>query len=161
MKLGLTYKEIVDHADGTTDTMHESVEHISRFIGELKETHPELARKFLMEQYVLMNGEHIKEWLARKMVACMWHESDDGTVIKGQVVTPDEAMSLIADKPTEKQEKCRWDAYVAANAFSHDLGTISLSKSDIMKAAKAFWFHDDDFNESHKVYWYFKDWIFE
>ena len=30
-----------------------------------------------------------------------------------------------------------------------------------MKAAKAMWFHDEDMADKNKVYWYFRDWIFE
>ena len=63
-------------------------------------------------------------------------------------------------RPAEKQAKCKWDAYVAANAFAHDLGATGMSKADIMKAATAFWFHDEDLGNKHKVYWYFKDKIF-
>lgn len=160
MELELTYKQIVDWSKGDESKMHESVDQISAFIEEAKESHPEMARKFLKGQYEVMNGMHICENLARKMVACMWHETEDGKVVKGEAVTPEEAMVLVEDKSEEKQEKCRWDAYVAANAMMHDIAETGLSKSDIMKVAKHFYFHDDDFKEKHKVFWYFKDWIF-
>lgn len=156
----MKYSELVRSSKGSEETMRKSIENIDDFLDEMRQTSPKSVRCFMERQYEDMNGKHINETVAKMLVSKMYHTDSNGNTISGEAVTPDEAMSLISDKPTEKQEKCRWDAYVAANAFSHDLGTTSLSKSDIMKAAKAFWFHDDDFNESNKVYWYFKDWIF-
>ena len=157
----LNYKELIQSSQGSEDKMWESVEHVCRFLDELKGTHPEKVRKFMEAEYEALNGQHLNEWVARKMVQMMHHTAADGSTVKGEAVTPEEAMTLIADKPAEKQAKCKWDAYVAANAFAHDLGATGMSKADIMMAAKAFWFHDEDLGNKHKVYWYFKDWIFE
>lgn len=158
----LTYKEILESSKrGNETTMWDAVERVDCHIEKLRKAEPELAREFLQKEYESLNGQHLNEWIARKMVQMMHHTATDGSTVKGEAVTPEEAMTLIADKPAEKQAKCKWDAYVAANAFAHDLGATGMSKSDIMKAAKAFWFHDDDFDNKHKVYWYFRDWIFE
>lgn len=160
----MNFYEIVKHSKGDEAKMLESVKHISATVEALKEAHPELARKFMKEQYELMNGKHINEWLAKELVSKMWHKDANGNEIMGEAITPEEAMVLIADKTADKQAKCKWDAYVAANAFIHDLGKsgVPLSKADMLKLAKSFWYHDDDMGDScHKVYWYFKDWIFE
>ena len=111
-------------------------------------------------QYEAMNGKHINEWLAKKLVSKMFHTDANGNTVSGELVTPEEAMTLIADKPAEKQAKCKWDAYVAANTSVHDGIGSGVSKADILKLAKHTWFHDEDMKEPHKVYWYFKDWIF-
>ena len=160
----MNFYDIVKHSKGDETKMLESVKHVSETVERLEEVHPELARKFKKEQYELMNGRHINEWLAKELVSKMWHEDINGKEVMGEVVTPEEAMMLIADMTSEKQAKCKWDAYVAANAFAHDIGGsgVSLSKADMLKLAKSFWFHDDDMGDKcHKVYWYFKDWIFE
>ena len=157
----LKYSELVKSSKGDEEMMWQSVSHIEEFLEEVRKTEPEKVRKFMEAQYEAMNGEHINEWLAKKMVSKMYHTDANGNPVSGEAVTPEEAMTLIADKPAEKQAKCKWDAYVAANAFAHDLGTTGMSKADIMKASKAFWFHDEDLGNKHKVYWYFKDWIFE
>ena len=157
----LKYSELVKSSKGDEEMMWQSVSHVEEFLEEVRKTEPEKVRKFMEAQYEAMNGEHINEWLAKKMVSKMYHTDANGNPVSGEAVTPEEAMTLIADKPAEKQAKCKWDAYVAANAFAHDLGATGISKADIMKAAKSFWFHDEDLGNKHKVYWYFKDWIFE
>jgi len=140
--------------------MWESVDHVNMFLAELKETHPEMVRKFMEKEYEALNGKHINEWLARKIVQSMYHTAPDGKLVSGKAVTPEEAMALVADMPQDKQAQCKWDAYVAANAFAHDLATAGFNKAELMKAAKAFWFHDDDMADKNKVYWYFRDLIF-
>lgn len=160
----MNFIDIVKHSNGDEAKMWASVKHISATIEELKEAHPELARKFMQEQYELINGKHINEWLAKELVSKMWHKDANGNEVMGEAITPDEAMALISDKTDDKQAECKWDAYVAANAFAHDTGKsgVNLSKTDMLKLAKSFWYHDDDMGDNcHKVYWYFKDWIFE
>jgi DNA-directed RNA polymerase subunit F len=158
----LTYKEILESSKrGNESTMWDAVERVDCHIEKLRKTEPELAREFLQNEYEALNGQHLNEKIARKMVQMMHHTAADGSTVKGEAVTPDEAMTLIADKEVEKRAKCKWDAYVGANALAHDLGTTGLVKQEILKIAKAFWFNDEDFDNKHKVYWYFKDWIFE
>lgn len=158
----LTYKEILESSKrGNESTMWDAVERVDCHIEKLRKTEPELAREFLQNEYEALNGQHLNEKIARKMVQMMHHTDANGSTVKGEAVTPDEAMTLIADKEAEKRAKCKWDAYVGANALAHDLGTTGLVKQEILKIAKAFWFNDEDFDNKHKVYWYFKDWIFE
>lgn len=156
----LNYKELIQSSQGGEDKMWESVDRVCHLLDELKDTRPEMVRKFMEKEYEALNGQHLNEWIARKMVQMMHHTATDGSTVKGEAVTPEEAMTLIADKPAEKQAKCKWDAYVAANTTAHDLANVGLSKETLMKAAKAMWFHDEDLGNKHKVYWYFKDWIF-
>ena len=159
----MKYIDIVKHSKGDEALMWASVKHISETIDKLAEVHPELARTFKQEQYELMNGKHINEWVAKELVSKMWHKDINGKEVMGEAVTPEEAMMLISDMAPEKQAECKWDAYVAANAFAHDTGKsgVPLSKTDLLKLAKSFWFHDDDMSAGcHKVYWYFKDLIF-
>ena len=116
------------------------------------------------EQYELMNGKHLNEWIAKALVTNMWHKNASSNEVIGEQFSPEEAMAILSDQTPEQQAKCKWDAYVAVNAFAHDLGKsgVSLTKSDLFKLAKAFWFGDDDLSDSsHKVYWYFKDQIFK
>lgn len=156
----LKYSELVKSSKGNVEMMWLSVDHVEEFLEEVKKTMPEKVRAFMQEEYEDMNGQHINEWLAKKMVSMMFHTDANGNTVSGEAVTPEEAMALISDKPADKQAICKWDAYVAANAFMHDLGASGMPKSEIMKAAKHFWFHDEDMKEPNKVYWYFKDWIF-
>ena len=111
---------------------------------------------YFKEEYIAANGRHFNESLARKVVNSMWHEGKNGDRVEGEAVTPSESMRLLEGMDSKKAEKMQWDAYVAANATTHDIAMTGLSKNDIMNVAKWFWFHDDDMEEGcHKVFWYF------
>lgn len=112
--------------------------------------------EILLEEYIKQNGKNFNESLARAVVDGMWHTNAKGEVVKGEAVTPSEAMMLLDGMDTEKKAKLQWDAYVAANASIHDGIESGVLKSDILKLAKHFWFHDEDMEEGcHKVFWYF------
>lgn len=57
---------------------------------------------------------------------------------------------------SEDQRSFRWDAYVAANTFAHDLnGTNAYTNVDLLlKLSEKFWFEDEDFEDGNKIYWY-------
>ena len=40
----------------------------------------------------------------------------------------------------------------------HDLSNTGLSDAQIMNVARHFFFHDEDFSDENKVFWYF-EWI--
>jgi hypothetical protein len=170
MKLGMTYKDIIKHSPkGGEAMMWDAVERVDDLVAKLRKENPEMARDFLKGNYEAMNGRHINEWLAKEMVAKMWHEVTETTregkvkkKVSGELITPEGAMTLIDDMvDNDLEEKCKWDAYVAANAFMHDLSNTGQSKQVIMDLAKHFWFHDDDMGDPcGKVYWYFEDWIY-
>ena len=156
----ITFKQIVDSSKGSEETMHASVEHVSNFVEKIATVQPHLAKMFLQEQYELMNGQHLNEWLAKEIVSKMWHTAADGSSkVHGELISSSTAAQMIADWPADKQKAYRWDAYVAANAFAHDLHGVINDMQLLMKAAKAFWFGDED-RQGNKVYWYFKDEIF-
>lgn len=111
---------------------------------------------YFKDEYIAANGPHFNENLARLIVKDMWHEDKMGNRIEGEAVTPQEAQMLLQGMASEKMEKCRWDAYVAANATMHDIANTGLSKNDILNVAKYMWFHDDDSADGcHKIFWYF------
>lgn len=156
----ITFKQIVDSSNGSEETMHASVEHVSNFVEKVATVQPHLAKMFLQDQYELMNGQHLNEWLAKEIVSKMWNTAPDGkSKIHGELISRSDAAQMLSDWPVDKQEAYRWDAYVAANAFAHDLYGVINDKQVLMKAAKAFWFGDED-RQGNKVYWYFKDEIF-
>lgn len=157
----MNYYDIIKSSYGDEKQMWDAVAKVDGFLDKVAEHHPDLVRKFKEEQYEAMNGKHINEWLAKKLVADMWHTAADGkSEVYGELVSSSDAAQMIADWPSDKQMEWRWDAYVAANAFAHDLATVGMSKPDLMKAAKAFWLHDEDMPEGNKVYWYFKEKIY-
>jgi hypothetical protein len=157
----MDYMELIKSSYVNEEQMWDAIECVSSLLEKLRESHPEEVKELMISQYEAMNGKHINEWLAKKLVSNMWHTAADGkSEVYGELVSSSDAAQMIADWPSEKQIDWRWDAYVAANAFAHDLATVGMSKPDLMKAAKAFWLHDEDMPEGNKVYWYFKEKIF-
>ncbi len=154
----MNYTELIRSSYGSEEQMWDAVARVDGFLEQARKAHPGMVRDFMEQQYEAMNGKHINEWLAKKLVSEMWHTGPSGEKVMGEAVTPDEAMQLVSAYVTPEQYK--WDAYVAANAFAHDLGTTGIPKPEIMTAAKMFWFHDEDMPGGNKVYWYFKDRIF-
>ena len=156
----ITFKQIVDSSKGSEKLMHASVEHVSNFVEKVATIQPHLAKMFLLDQYELMNGQHLNELAAKKVVSEMWNTGLDGkSKISGELVSLPDATQMLAGWPADEQEAYLWDAYAAANAFAHDLYGVLNDKQVLMKAAKAFWFGDED-RQGNKVYWYFKDELF-
>ena len=58
------------------------------------------------------------------------------------------------------KRNCKWDAYAAANAMAHDIANVNLNKNQILNVAKSFFFKDEDFSDSSKVFWYFEWMLF-
>lgn len=151
----ITFQEIVKSSHGDESMMWDSVARVNAFVEKMKEVNPAAVDKFLQDEYVAMNGKHINEWLARKIVSDMWHENGDKVRVDGEAVTVEDSMTLLDGMDADKQEKLKWDAYVGANGFMHDLANTGLSKGDILNAARHFWFHDDDMGDCSKVFWYY------
>lgn len=131
------------------DIMWQSVAAISSLIDRLWQSHQPIARQFMLQEYERLYGPHFNEELARATVSEMYHSTDPGKMVRGEIVTPEEAATINPAQP--------WDAYVAANAFAHDLAPLNMSRRDLLQAAKAFWFHDEDFPSDTKIFWYVKN----
>lgn len=158
----MDYKQLVQSSARNGEAaMWESVGRISGFLHDLKKENPDAVRRFLKQEYEALNGRHLNETVARALVADMHHTDTDEKVVRGEAVTPDEAMQLLDGMSDECRQRCRWDAYAAANAFAHDLANANLSRVQLLTSARLFWFHDEDFSDNHKVYWYFEWMLFQ
>lgn len=145
------YIDLVKNATNKSEqVMWQSVESVSKLVDELWKNHASMARKFLLREYSRMYGDHFNEELACDTVDDMYHKSN-GSIVEGEMVTFQEASSIA---PSEEYV---WDAYVGVNAFMHDLANEGLGRSEIISAAKSFWFDDVDFSGDSKVFWYFKN----
>lgn len=108
--------------------------------------------KYLFHFFSQHSGHHFNHDLAHEVVAEMHHFSNDGKLSSGELIPIEEAEAII-DK--EHRDSLRYDAYVAANAFAHDLARLNLSKKDILELAREFWFRDDDYQGESKIFSYF------
>lgn len=113
----------------------------------------------IKSEYESLNGKRMNEMFARMAVSKM-HHTENGKKVSGEVVTVSDAMSILEGMTAEEKEAHKWDAYAGANGYMHDLASTGMSKDAIMKAAKHFWFHDEDFPEDDKVYWYYSSMMF-
>lgn len=138
--------------------MWSSIQRISNFLEDLSKTHPKEVHKFIKDEYIALNGKHLTEQVAKQLVNGMYHTDSKKEVISGELITFDEAQELISDKPNT--EHCKWDAYAAANAMAHDIANVNLNKNQILNVAKSFFFKDEDFSDSSKVFWYFEWMLF-
>lgn len=146
----MTYSDIIKQsfAQGE-DRMWKGIDRVSDFLEKMRDEHPHEVRCFLKDEYIAMNGKHFNEAVAHKVVSEM-HHTANGKKIKGEIVSVEDAQSLVADK----DEQWRWDAYVAANTMAHDLANTGMSMSQIKESAKHFFFHDEDFSDENKIFWY-------
>jgi flagellar biosynthesis regulator FlaF len=153
----MTYSDIVKQSFAKgEDRMWKGIDRVSDFLEKQREKDPDEVRKFLKSEYIAMNGKHLNQHVAMRLVADM-HHSEDVNTVKGELVRPEAAEKELL-KGENKGDEWYWDAYVAANAMMHDLANTGLSDAQIMNAARHFFFHDEDFSDENKVFWYF-EWL--
>lgn len=150
----INYLDIVKNSAGSEEKMWQAVEHVSDFMNVAIEAHHEEVSRFLKKQYELLNGHHFNEWLAKKVVSEMWHTDLKGDVVKGELVTKSASMQVLVGFSAKEVDTYEWDAYVAANTFSHDLADTGVLGDNLIKLTAKFWFKDDDFTDGNKIYWY-------
>lgn len=154
----MTYYDIVKYSpSGGEKGMWSGVKRVSDFLEKQREKDPDEVRKFLKSEYIAMNGKHLNQHVAMQLVADM-HHTVELDIVKGELVRPEAAQELI--KGEGKGEEWYWDAYVAANAMMHDLANTGLNNAQIMNVTKHFYFHDEDFSDENKVFWYFEWMLF-
>ena len=154
----MNYCDIVKNSpSGGEKGMWSGVKRVSDFLEKQREKDPDGVRKFIKSEYIAMNGKYLNQHVAMQLVADM-HHTVELDIVKGELVRPEAAQELI--KGEGKGEEWYWDAYVAANAMMHDLANTGLSETQIMNTAKHFFFHDEDFSDENKVFWYFEWMLF-
>lgn len=154
----MTYCDIIKQSpSGGEKGMWSGVRRVSDFLEKQREKDPDEVRKFLKDEYIAMNGKHFNEHVAMWLVSDMYH-SVGQKIVKGELIRPEAAQELL--KGLDKGTEWYWDAYVAANAMMHDLANTGLSDAQIMNITKHFFFHDEDFSDENKVFWYFEWMLF-
>lgn len=157
----MNYKDIVmSSLHDDEKEMWRSVDRINAFLEHLKENHPEKVRRFLKQEYEALNGQHLNEDAARMVVSNMYHTENDNKIVRGEAVSVQDAQQLLEGMDEDHMEAYKWDAYAGANGFMHDFAKTGMSRAQIMNAAKHFWFHDEDFSDGGKVYWYYSWMLF-
>ena len=128
---------------------------INCFLKEINNECPDKVRKLLFDLWEILYGPYFNEELAKEIVLHMVHNGDNGKEVWGELVTLEEASSML---PSELREKHKWNAYVAINGFVHDIARTPLNRKEAIKAGYIYFFEDDDFDEyKNKTWWYFRN----
>ena len=168
--MGMTYKELVKSNSskfkGSEEAMWASVALVSDMLEDAVEAHPDLKEMywgFMRKQHEVMAGHHFNEAYAKWEVEKMHHKGMDGTTYKGEHWSIEQTNAVLTGMrskiPSAYNE---WDFYVALNASYHDFCKIAKKhipdKADelIIDLAVAFWFEDEDWDGTTKVWDYFR-----
>jgi hypothetical protein len=154
----MNYQEIVKQAEkaGKFDTkrMWLSIANVSDMLEELKDEHEDMYWKFLRKQVGIMTDCHYNKEFAEWDVSQMAWTDKDGVKHRGAYWTQDqtkEATSSVlkeffkgASLPSGVTD---WDVYVALNGYHADLCGVISDDTTIIKAAIAFYFFDEDWDD--------------
>lgn len=142
------YKKMIEEAQakglGSEKIMWQSVGDIDDMLCVLKKEHPEMYWKFIRKQHGLLYNGHYDEKFARWDVEQMkplgeyWTMKQTEEALKGTPLPGGVTM---------------YDAYVGLNAFKNDLKD-TLPDDLIIKSAVKFWFKDEDYVGTDKVWRY-------
>lgn len=148
---------------GDEKAMWSSIESVSVLLEKIKDEHPDLYWSFLRDQHEVMVGHHFNEAYAKWEVEEMHHKGMDGTTYKGEHWSIEQTNAVLngmrSKIPAAYNE---WDFYVALNASYHDFCKAAKKhlpeKADelIIDLAVAFWFEDEDWDGTTKVWDYFR-----
>ena len=151
----MDYKKMIeDYAKngGSEAKMWESVAITAEMFDYIKETNPEKYECFMRKQHEILYGKHYDESLAMYEVEKMHSTGADGTKRQGAYWTA-EQIEKAMEGMTFPKGTTKWDKFVAFNAFAHDLGR-KFDDAQILDAAYLFWFADEDWKSSGKVWDY-------
>lgn len=149
------YKEIIkkNWRNSSEETMNKSVDLVAELLEDVKESNPEEYWRFIRKQQGLMSGGHYDEEFARYDVKQMWHTTKHGEKRMGEHWSVEQAKQVMREHGLSAPIN-EFDVYVALNAFWHDLECVITDESMLIEAAIEFWFKDDDFAATNKVWWY-------
>lgn len=144
----MKYKEMLEEAKakGLTSekTMWESIASIEDLLCDIKREHPEEYWTFMRKQHGIMWKNHYSEEYAVHDLKHLAWKDRDGRLHHGEHWTKDEVLRALNGKvfPLGTTDCDKW---VALNVMYADLNKV-LDDDNIVKAAYAFFFDDDDYD---------------
>jgi len=144
-------KDFADHG-GDEKKMWASVEVTAEAMEALREIAPDKYECYMRKISETLHGKHYSEELAKADVEKMHYIDRDGNERHGAYWTVEQIEVATKNKDFAKNVT-RWDKYVAFNAFGSDLCCV-LEDEQIIEAAYMFWFADDDWKSSGKIWDY-------
>lgn len=160
MNRNYTFRQMLEEARkaGTTSekTMWASIDNVSELLAAIREGHPELEdlyMTFLRQEHGILSGNHYNEEFARHDVDAIRYKNRDGERMEGAHWSVGEIESATRGF-NFPSGTTKWDKYVAFNAMYSDL-VLDLTEEQILKAAHRFYFQDEDWGSTTKVWEYF------
>lgn len=146
----MMYKEMIEvaQAKGLTSekVMWESVDALEEMLCVMKHEHPEKFWKFMREQHGVMWKGHYSEEFAEHDIKHLRYKDKSGKEHVGGHWSKEEVLEVTKGQtfPPGTNDCDKWVAY---NVMYSDLHK-ELEDSEILRAAYAFFFADDDFEYS-------------
>lgn len=139
------YELIEKYGKGASDVkMKELTKVLDDFFDELKEANREKYHCLMRRVMGVLTDGHYDEELALKDVSKMLPLGEHWSMKQVEEAT----RGITFPQGTTKA-----DVYVALNSFANDFKD-TLSDSDVIKAAIAFWFNDKDYKGRNKIWCY-------
>lgn len=151
----MEYKKMIKtyaDAGGDEKKMWASVEVTEEAMEYIKEKDPEKYECLMRKLHEALHGKHYCEEMALHDVSKMHSVGSDGTKHVGAHWTVEQIEAALSSKPFPTGTT-KWDKYVAVNAFWHDLRK-KLTDEQVINAAYLFWFDDEDWESSGKIWDY-------
>lgn len=152
----MNYLEMVKAAKANGKTtekqMWESVESVSDMLNAIKDAHPDLYWIFMREQYGIMNNCHYGKEFAEYDVSQITYTDKEGKKHTGAYWTCEQIEEATRGM-TFPSGVTKWDRYVAFNLFWADTCKV-LTEEQVLKAGYQFFFADEDYPSSAKVWNY-------
>lgn len=140
-----------------------SVEIMDKHLEEMMKPHPEKYWQIMRATHELIYGKHFDKEYGEWQVSTMHHKCGDKTY-KGEHWSIEETTSVMTQyRAVLSPEVTPYDFYVALNSEWHDyhcwakehFAVEGEMEGAIIDGAVRFWFRDDDWPTSDKVWCYF------
>lgn len=137
---------------GDEKKMWSSVDVTEMAMEYIKETNPDKYECLMRKLHEVLYGNHYYEELALHDVSKMHSLGADGTKSVGAHWTVEQIETATKDK-TFPKGTTKYDLFVSYNATWHDLRK-KFTDVQILDAAYAFWFDDEDWDGEGKIWEY-------
>jgi len=151
----MDYKSLIKSSaekGGGEKVMWATVEVTTEAMELLKELAPEKYECYMRKLSEALYGKHYSEEIALADVAKMHSTGADGSKHQGAHWTVEQVETAWSGK-SFPAGTTKSDRYVAANATWHDLRK-KFTDTQVLDAAYLFWFDDEDWSESGKIWEY-------
>lgn len=152
----MRYKEMIENAKslGLTSekAMWDSIEDVDELMCIIKEEHPKEYWEFIRKQHGRLHKGHYDEEFARHDASKLKWTDKHGAKHEGAYWSVEQIEEATKGMPFPPDVN-KWDKYVAFNSMKADLAKV-FEDGDILKAAYAFWFADEDWDGHGKIWKY-------